>query len=61
MKKTIVIILILLIGLAGYSYTKSSKKQMTDPLIFAKAEIGNTFYSKNNDTTYKSVQKYTNN
>ncbi|MDW4409666.1 hypothetical protein [Staphylococcus saprophyticus] len=61
MKKTIVIILILLIGLAGYSYTKSSKKQMIDPLIFAKAEIGNTFYSKNNDTTYKSVQKYTNN
>ncbi|NWK83781.1 hypothetical protein HYE69_03045 [Staphylococcus sp. GSSP0090] len=61
MKKLIIIIFILLISLAGCSYTKSSNKQITNPMTFAKAEIGSTFYSKNNDTTYKSIQKYTNN
>ncbi|WP_436861826.1 hypothetical protein [Staphylococcus caeli] len=61
MKKTIIILFIFLISVAGCSYTGSSKKQISDPMSFAKARLGSTFYSKNDNTTYKSIQKFTNN
>jgi len=60
LKKIIIVLLIFLISLAGCSYTKNSKTEMTDPMSFAKSKLGSTFYSKNDDTSYKLLQKFTN-